>query len=160
MSSAWRRRSLITEAGTKGYGEGFRIPAHEIETLVVGTLERLLLSRMQLFQRFELDRYSPTQIQETLSRARRVAATIRKQGGSETIAFVRTLLDRVTVADQEVRVVISASGIRNMLDLDPIHGPQGTPLADSHQYSINVPATLKRCGGASRPVVTDDGLSR
>ncbi len=36
---------------------------------------------------------------------------------------------------------------------------EGTPAGDPARYSIRVPARLKRCGGASRLIVTDDGIA-
>lgn len=66
------------------------------------------------------------------------------------------LLDRVIVADQEVRVVVSASGIKKMLGMDSALGMQGTLPSDPTRYSIDVPARLKRCGGASRLIIAGD----
>ncbi len=150
--------SLITGAATENDAEGFRIPAHEIETLVADTLERLLLSSTRLFDLLELDRYSPNHVQKVLARGRRVSGTLRRRSGNDAIAMFRRLLDRVTVGDGEVRNIVSAPGIRDVLGLVPTLGMEGTPSSDRVRYSIRVPARLKRCGGANRLIITDDDI--
>lgn len=149
-------RSLITQAGVEKDAEGFRIPANELETLVISTVKGLLLSRVRLFELLALDRTSPAQVHAVLSRARRVANGAQRPSSKEARAAVRALLDRVTVKDQEVVVVISASGTRHMLGMDPAASTEGTSPRDEARYNISVPARLKQCGGTNRLIITDD----
>jgi len=88
----------------------------------------------------------------------RVAGTLRRGSGNDAIVALRSLLDRVTVAEDEIQVIVSASGLRNVLGADPILGMDGTPPDDPGRYSNRVPARLKRCGGASRLIITDDDI--
>ena len=74
------------------------------------------------------------------------------------VAALGTLLDRVTVAEDGVQVAVSASGIRNLLGLNPTPGNDGIPPNDPARCCIAVPARLKRCGGASRLIITDDDM--
>ena len=67
-------------------------------------------------------------------------------------------MDRVTVAEDEVQVVVSTTAIRNVLGLNPTPGNDGMPPNDPARCCIKVPAALKRCGGASRLIITDDEM--
>ncbi len=55
------------------------------------------------------------------------------------------------------QVAVSAPGIRNVLGLNPTPGDESLMPNDPSWCCIKVPAALKRCGGASRLIITDDG---
>ena len=87
-----------------------------------------------------------------------MAGTLRRRNGNEAVATLSTLLDRVTVAEDEVQMAVSAPGIRNRLGLNATPGDEGMPPNDPARCCIKVPAALKRCGGASRLIITDDEM--
>ena len=148
-------RNLITSDRAEKDSNGFRIPAHEIETLVVRALERLLLNAPQLFDLLELDRSSPAPIQSALARARRLATTLRARERKNAAGAIRTLLAHVTVAEDEVRVSVSVLGIRSVLEIDSASVTTAGPPIERAPCCVTVPASLKRCGGVSRLIIAD-----
>jgi site-specific DNA recombinase len=151
-------RNLIDGSDTQNDSDGLRIPAHEIETMVAGALEQLLLSRTRLFDLLELESCRPTQVHRVLLEAKRVAGISRERSKADAIIAVQTMLDRAIVAQDEVRLTISATGTWTVLGLDPTPAGESMTPSDPSRLCINVPARIRRCGGSSRLIITDDGM--
>ena len=148
-------RNLIAGDGAERNEEGYRVPAHEIETLVVRTLERLLNSRQQLFDLLDFGQSSPSSIEKALEAAVSLADALQQREYNNA-THIQNLLDQVIIAENEVRVSVSLPGIKSMLGIDYLSETSNGSPKDPAFSCIKVPSKLRRCGGASRLII-DDG---
>ncbi len=148
-------QDLIKHAGSQDL-RGLRIPAHEIEGLVLRALQRLLTGKTRLFDLLDLDHCAPSRARQILARAQHMATALRSDApGGKAPAF-RDLLNRVTIGDNDIGVVVSISGLRRALRLDLNDRNQTGSIDDTGSFSIEVPAMLKRAGGANKLIIGDD----
>ena len=148
-------RSLITGARSDPNSDGIRIPAHELEGLVIETLRSLLLDRPRLFGLLELHRRSPRETERALALAKQTAPALNNR---DAVATIRMLLERVTVREDEVQVIVAIIGIGNVLGLTTVPDTQAMPQHHAGQLCIKVPTRIARCGGAKRIIIADDEL--
>ena len=148
-------RDLIAKNGS-GEKVGQRIPAHEIEALVQKALQRSLTSTTWLFEVLGLGQCAPRRAREILTRARQVAGDLQSGAVRGTGPALHDLLGRVSVAENEIELTLSATGLGRALGLDPADMRRAAARPAGDFMTIKVPATLKRCGGSSKLIVGDD----
>ncbi|QTD46339.1 recombinase family protein [Ottowia testudinis] len=127
--------------------EVLRIPAQELEALVVQELVRWLRNEAEVLQALkQLGQLAPSTIRQTLAQAKAWAAQLEASNGAETITVIQRLLKAVMIGDAQLDVQIQVRAL--------IEGKQDQPAADSeHVIHRFVQAQLRRCGMAMRLVV-------
>ena len=130
-----------------------RLPAHQIEILVLSRLRSFLESANDVIDCFSQSTDSASSIQQLAAAAEHSSRQWFGGTASAAGAVLAKLVDRVVVHQQKVEVVINKRRLREAL----IHG---LPSAPSHPgimeaeasdlVHLNVDATLKRCGGEVR----------
>ena len=120
-------RSLITQ-GRHAAGPRWRLPAAEVDTVVIGGVRAMLTDEPKLLDALELAELAPAQISTTLASAREIAQRLATPGRHESRDLVRCLISRVTIADVSITIQVSLKGLRETLGL-PIGSGQVGPLA-------------------------------
>jgi site-specific DNA recombinase len=141
--------TLITEAGIEGV-QGWRLPAREIEHVVIAILVDALTSPARLLGWFDGAGISGSQIQKLLARAGRLATAIRGASGDRA-DLLRGLVERVIVNDN--RLIIR-------LHRGPLLQPDGRSAASSASaglVEITTEVAFMRRGNEMRLVLP--GLS-
>jgi len=140
----------------KNQAAALRIPAHEVEALAVRALVQLLTDQSRLFDVLGLGRYSSAETKAVLAQARDKVAKIESGHRGDRQAMIRELLQRVTVGDEDIEIIVSAPALAKMLGLNGGGSNVSTAEEATSTHSIRVPVVLKRCGGASRLIIGDD----
>ena len=141
-------RDLIQNA-SKPKQQVWRMPAHEIEALVVRALQKFLADEAGLFDQLALDQSQSVVIKRAFTDAGQIAIALETGGAAERHGIVRDLAERVEVADAEVRITIDVAALRRKL------GHVGPKIQgnDQPKYTLSVPATLKQCGHGGKLIV-------
>jgi hypothetical protein len=160
-------QSLVMSPRSKSPG-GMRIPAGDIEALVLDRLRRFFASPAEVgaaISEFDL----PAVTQETmLTRASNVVGGWLERTGQDHRNLITTIVNAVVVHDGHIELRLKTSEIVAELfpgDGNPIRrGFEGT---SSDQLMLRIEAQLKRTGkgvrlivGAGAPAKPDDGLIR
>jgi hypothetical protein len=137
---------LITEAGTSGV-EGWRVPAQDVEAVVLRGLRQLLADRNALFDRLKVKGMVPDKLQAALARADELAAIIAEPDVAAQRELLLALIDRVAITEAELTIVIRVNALRARLGLE---------ADDSGEHAITVlkvPVLLKRRGAEAKLVM-------
>jgi len=125
--------------------EGVRIPAQELEQLVLETLRHWLGNQSSVLEATKAD---PHQVEAVLSRARQFNAALdhvhHLEGFSKTLD---ALLHRVTVFPDSIEITIRLDGL--------LEG-KGKQAQHFKTHQIRVDAQLTRCGKSVRMIVPGD----
>jgi hypothetical protein len=134
---------LVT--GTRGtVPEGLRLPAAELDGVVIQSLLGWLADEQGILDEFEP---SPASVQQTLLLARDLAAALREEGESR-FQHLQGVIDTVVVAPEAVTIGVRrdclavASGVRRLATGD-----------DENPILISVPVSVRRCGYSIRLLV-------
>jgi hypothetical protein len=119
-------RSLITH-GRHAAGPRWRLPAAEVDTVVIGAVRAMLTDEPKLLDALELAELAPAQISITLASAREITHCLTP-GRHESRDLVRWLISRVTIADLSITIQASLKALRETLGL-PITSSESGPLA-------------------------------
>jgi site-specific DNA recombinase len=143
-------QSSKDNAGGKG-NRPTRLPAHEIETLVLRRLRTLLQSDHEVMDQLGLPTDDPALTQQLVAAARNTASEwISAQSGT-IHELVKRAVKRVVVHQQKVEIYVSRSELRRALVKD-CSGGSSQPRGDD-LYALEAEAKLKRCGGEVRLVL-------
>ncbi len=136
--------------------DGWRLPAREIEQLVVGALASLLRDGVKL-----LDvsgwRSAPEVIERGLKRAAAAAEILSTGNGEKVRTLLRVLLYRVELSPDGIRLQFAPAALCRWLEGDT--RSQAVDEAEPDIATIHVPATLQRRGVEARFVVADRSLA-
>jgi hypothetical protein len=147
---------LVRNGGAKDQA-GMRIPAHEIEALVIEKLTGLLLSRTGLADRLAPYRLPPHRLATSFKSAARAAETLGSGNSHERTTLLRSLLRRVVAGDGEIAIDVSTPGLAAAVGLGPAELGEQVAGDDADAPVITVPARLARRGGANRIIIADGG---
>jgi DNA invertase Pin-like site-specific DNA recombinase len=131
-----------------------RIPAQEIENLVVDGVSRLLRSSRQLVEATRLDRISSA----ALTTLREAAASLADDISAEPARahrLVRSIVDRVTIAEDQIRIAIPRTALTTAV--------AGTGAASSNpdgDHTLIIPAKLRSRGVELRFILHADEKAR
>jgi len=129
-----------------------RLPAGEIEALVIEATVRLLASPSALVAAARSDDLSPEEIRRMTTQAGEVAERLRN--GPEQYGRLRALLQRVRLEAEAVHLEIDVQALRAALALAPL--ATGDPLL----HTVTVAARLRRRGVETRFVLDAPPASR
>jgi site-specific DNA recombinase len=131
-------------------GEGMRVPAGDIEALVLDRLRALLSSRTdvsEMLAPLELDAYA---LDAALRKALKLSERWLAMPPVELKRLVREIVDRITVAADRIEIQLSrakiaaalqAGGLRQQPDLDPV--------------VLSIEAKVRRAGKGKRLVIAN-----
>jgi DNA invertase Pin-like site-specific DNA recombinase len=125
---------------------GARIPARELEQLVIRAIVTELKDPIALSRRLDASTDSPRQIAALVKNAEAMVATLDGKRGLPVQVLLGRIVQRVTVQEDVVQLVLDAAALCEALGLEP-----GTSAADL--LCITVPARVRRTGLAVRFVL-------
>jgi hypothetical protein len=126
--------------GEQTFGAPWRIPAGEVEALVLNRLHELLGSRMELTTTLAGLDLSAQELDAVLMTAANGARMWTSMPPVDRCAFVRSVLRTVTVADDQITLEIAPAGLAGALGVAVSNAPviECVPLT--------IAASLTRCG--------------
>lgn len=130
--------------------KGWRLPAAEIERLVLTQVAEFLRDRSELLDALRSKRKSPELVSAVLSRASSLADRSKSDSVASHLEIINPLLRRVTIAQDEVVIEIKPGGLTDIL-LD--QKASSREEKDSAPISIEVPVRLRRRGVEAKLVV-------
>jgi site-specific DNA recombinase len=146
-------QTLLQGGGCLG-GHVTRIPAHEIEALVVHELQALLLDPGALLDLLADETPDLAELHALLATAADLAQRWPTLAPAALRRFVRTITRRVVVRTDHIDIVLSTDHLRTALR----NGPAPDDPPDLNQpcraeVTLTVNARLKRCGGETKLIV-------
>jgi site-specific DNA recombinase len=130
--------ALITQAGTDR-GQGWRLPAHEIEDAVIRVLTGALTSPAMLLERFGTAGIPSDQTRKMLDRATRLAAALDRSP-AERAKVVRDLIEQVVIEDNTITIRVRRG---------PLEGVVASPSSENpsdRSIELTAAAEFRRRG--------------
>jgi DNA invertase Pin-like site-specific DNA recombinase len=162
----YAERSLLTaEAGKAKSGaphlngggngvqtKGWRLPAHQIEQLVLKRLGGFLRDRAAILDAAGLKRTSPDFVSAILGRASKLANMCGPGASALHLEIIAALVRRITVAQDQVTIEIDPNGLVERLvgQASPKHNGKDDPA-----ILIKAPVRFRRRGVEAKLVVLD-----
>lgn len=150
-------KSLIADTADKA--DGMRLPAGELDMLVIGALLKLIRAPSTLLEAVGHDQLEGVEQRQLLSAAARFAIEWDQLGAARVRFVVRVAIARVVV--QPDRVMVSVT-MRRLTDLILGRDEQhitNTTESQGAPHVISVPASLRRAGQEMRLVVEGDHVT-
>jgi DNA invertase Pin-like site-specific DNA recombinase len=132
--------------------KGWRLPAHEIESLVRTQLAGLLRKRGALLDALRLKRKSPKLVSALLARAVELADGLELGSFASCLEIAFALVRRITIAQDGVTIEVHPDGLSKQLL------GQGAPRStanDRRPILIKVPVSFRRRGVEAKLIVLD-----
>ena len=146
-----RYRYYVSSALLKGddieSGSGFRLPASEVELLVLDRLRAFLNSRSELLDAPEMHAFSACDLDAAFRRSTDRASQWSRLSPRDTAELVRAIIQRVTVEINQISIVICPNRLVEALGLPGSNDKSLVPIV------LNIAAELKRCGKGKRIVI-------
>jgi site-specific DNA recombinase len=135
-------------------GQEARLPAHEIEAVVVTEIRALLHDPGALLDLLTHETPDLAELHALLATAADLAHRWPTLAPAALRGFVRTIINRVVVRTDHVEIVLSPDRLRTALRT----GPASAEPADLNRtcraaVTLTVDARLKRCGGETKLIV-------
>jgi site-specific DNA recombinase len=158
-------RSLLTAEAEKGKSgapqlsdrgngiqtKGWRLPAHEIERLVLKQVAAFLRDRAVLLDAFGFRRKSPDLVFALLARASKLAEKCESESFASQLEIVTALVQHITVAQDQVTIEIDRSGlVRRLLDQE---APAESGSSKHPPILVKVPVGFRRRGVEAKLLV-------
>ena len=131
--------------------KGWRLPAHEIEKLVVKRLAAFLRDGSALLDTLPTKRKSPGLVSSVLKRASHLAETCDDGSTADQIEIVSALVHHITVAQDKVTIEVFQRALAALLLDQELASPSKTK--DRCPVSLEVPVRLRRRGVEAKLVV-------
>jgi site-specific DNA recombinase len=128
-----------------------RLPAHDVESLVLARLRTLAQSDHEVIDQLGLPTDTPAQTQQLVTAARSASSEWPSAPPQKLRELVAQVINRVVVHQDKVELNVSRSELRDVLIKDGSVGsnqPGGDDL-----FVLEAGAKLKRCGGEVRLVL-------
>ena len=133
--------------------KGWRLPAHEIEQLVLKQVAAFLRDRGALLDALRFKRKSPDLVSAVLARASKLADGCESGSFASHLEIVAALVRRVTIAQDQVTIEIDRDGLAERL-LDQ-KASLNSRAKDRRPILIEVPVRFRRRGVEAKLVVLD-----
>jgi site-specific DNA recombinase len=155
--------SLVTGAGRKR-SSGQRIPAGNLEGLVINRLRTFLADPGSIFDAVDSEAHSSSAQGQLIERGRQIAKELGGQALDQVKALLLTLLCRVEIHSERIDITLSRSRLTELLagsldlEMQQFHE---LPNRQGEMRTLTVPASLKRAGREMRLLVenADDQTS-
>jgi site-specific DNA recombinase len=132
-------------------GPTARLPAGEIEGVVLATLRSALQSDHEIMDRLGFASDTPAFTQQLIASARKWSHEWNSVAPAKVHRLVRAAIKRVIVQERRVELYVSKSELRKVLAEGPTSSWSQVPGDDL--FVLETEAKLKRCGGEVRLVV-------
>jgi site-specific DNA recombinase len=140
-------RPLITKDQSES-STGLRIPAEEIERLVISRVRQWLLDSGSIYQATRLDDASAQR--RLIARAGEIGKSWAELPGARQRAFLTTLIDRIDVGAHQIDVHLRPTRLAALLDGAATALPSVT---EDEIQSLSIPVRLRRSGRAIRMLI-------
>jgi site-specific DNA recombinase len=145
--------TLLTGAG-RNRSSGRRIPAGNLEGLVIGRLRSFFADPVAVLDTVDLD--SGGGQRQLIERGRQIAAKLEAQAPNEIRTTLMTLLCRVEIKLEEIEIKISRHRLAALLaekPIDPSMQDQKKDRDSDDVVTLTTPARIQRVGGEMRVLV-------
>ena len=146
--------SLVTGAGKKR-SSGRRIPAGNLEGLVINKLRTFLADPGAILDAAGGELYSGSEQSQLIERGRQIAEDLGTHAPDKVKAMLMALLCRVEIRSDRIDITLSRCRLIELLaganNLEIEHHGQQNALGD--MLTLTVPASLKRVGREMRMLV-------
>ena len=148
-----RRRSGAPRLNGNGPpAKGWRLPAHQIEQLVLKQIGAFLSDRSALLDALGLKRKSPDLVSAVLGRASGLVDRCESGSFASQLEIISALVRRITIAQDHVTIEVERKGLTERLLDEKASSPieKGPP-----PISIEVPVSFRRRGVEAKLIVLD-----
>ena len=128
-----------------------RLPAHDIESLVLARLRSVLQSDHEIMDQLGLSTDDPAATQNLVGAARNIASEWLSAPPRTIHEMVTKITKRVVVHPEKVELYVSRSDLRDALIKD--RPDSSSQLRGDDLFVLEAEAQLKRCGGEVRLVL-------
>ncbi len=130
----------------------WRLPASEIETLVVDAVHELLIDQSRLMDQLGLGRLRPDALDAALAAAAQLADALKGASGLEQRDLLQAIVERVEIGAERVIVGVKANALRRELG---VLDRSAIDAADEDLLAITIPIRLARRGSELKLVLAD-----
>jgi DNA invertase Pin-like site-specific DNA recombinase len=160
-SKAGRRyRYYVSRPATEkssNAGATWRLPAKEIEGVVLNGIGVLLRDRLRLIECLKLSKESPGHLKALLAKAARLTDRMTPAGPAEQREFLLEVVDNIEVREDRIRIVLRAHTLRAMMGKASPEKERGEMARENERaFTVDLPVMVKRRGAELKLVVTDD----
>jgi site-specific DNA recombinase len=110
-----RYRYYVTRPDLLDAGPAWRIPAHDVEAIVCGKLAEMLCDRMRIHHLAAAHSDGARPVQRAMEAGDLAAATLRSGPANDRTRLCQSLIERVTLDEQQVSVAIEIATLMDML---------------------------------------------
>jgi site-specific DNA recombinase len=141
---------------------GWRLPAREVESLVLQSMADLLQDERRVFEALDCDGLRPQSLETMLNRAAVLATEMRHGSAERQWQLLQSLLQQIVLNADRIRFEVKQSGLAKLL--------VDTDLSIAHPealFAFEIPAQVRRrgveakliiAGSKDRATVPDGGL--
>jgi len=148
-------RSLITGVA-KEHSQGRRIPAGNLENLVIGRLRTFLADEGAVLSAISNAEPDGSKQKKLIARGRQISEELPALTPNETRALLMTIVSRVNIKAETIEVQLYRQRLHTLLKAQSIKQIFGTPASSSgldHVLKLRVKARLQRVGREMKLVV-------
>lgn len=144
------------KAGRSGHKDSWRIPASEIETIVLGQIREMLGNKAMLSGWMQAANHT-ARIEAGLAKAGQVSTVLESTTFSspDMRAIVRTIIRRIDLAENRIRITIDRSAVADWLAGGGANVSAVADDADLHV--IDLPLSIRQRGVERRLVIEGQG---
>jgi site-specific DNA recombinase len=146
-----RYRYYVTRGLLQGNGQGMRIPALELEHVVVARLTEMLANPLSVLEHHATT--DPAAIERAIHHGQKLAAELRGSRVESQRALVRRLVGQVIVSDDKLVIKVDWAALCELLGV-AVHA------TDNDILMLETEARLTRSGRAIRMIHNDGRLIR
>lgn len=143
----------------RGDGEGtnLRLPASEVEAVVIGEIQSLLRTPPRLLDAVVISDDDVASQRRLVEQGRDRAETLDQGDRSVLVAIVRSIVSRVEVHPDMIDVDCSREALREwLIGVTPVVG-SGRPVSSNDLLRLSATVRLKRRGVEAKLIVDGDG---
>jgi hypothetical protein len=135
-----------------------RVPAVELEALIVDQIQKLLNKPTCLIQNLLGDDAASEDKQTAISAVSKAAARLSREGERERLAFARTIISEIVVRGDAVEIRFNRSAFKVELGLmqTPTPQPDQQESKADRCFTISVQTRITRSGRQKRMIIADD----
>ncbi len=144
--------SASSRASRKPEADTWRLPANEIEMLVIEAVYALLIDQSRLMDQLGLGRLRPDALDAALAAAAQLADALKGATGHGQRDLLQAIVERVEIGAERVIVGVKANALRRELG---VLDRSAIEAADEDLLAITIPIRLARRGSELKLVMAD-----
>ncbi|MBT3787082.1 MAG: recombinase family protein, partial [Alphaproteobacteria bacterium] len=141
-------RRLVHEAHR--HDDGWRLPAKNLETIVISGIKELLGDTSQLMDELHPGQENLTDIKQLMVRSKHLLGMLADGEHAATLEFLQNVVDRVELSRNQVVITMSKKALVALLN----DGHDLNDQVGDGKVVITVPVTLRRQGVEAKLVIT------